>query len=93
MAGEVGALNKEKVLVGAFSRHCETSRRFVDSTTQDPSGRWIWTDGRPFLPPSWAPGNPSGDGAVLELVRGEGGINDLPHTERRSAVCQQGAAL
>ena len=33
VAGEVGALNKEKVLVGAFSRHCETSRRFVDSTT------------------------------------------------------------
>merc|ERR1712155_105573 len=33
VAGEVGALNKEKVLVGAFSRHCGTSRRFVDSTT------------------------------------------------------------
>ena len=33
LAGGVGALNKEKVLVGAFSRHCETSRRFVDSTT------------------------------------------------------------
>ena len=55
----------------------------------------MWTDGRPFLPPSWAPGNPSGDGAVLELVRGEGegGINDLPHTERRTAVCKQGAAF
>ena len=55
----------------------------------------MWTDGRPFTPHSWAPGNPSGDGAVLELVRGEGegGINDLPDTEKRSAVCQQGAGV
>ena len=29
----VGALNKEKALEGAFSWHCATSRRFVDSTT------------------------------------------------------------
>ena len=33
VAGEVGALNKEKALVGAFSGHCETSRRFVDGST------------------------------------------------------------
>ena len=29
----VGFFNKEKVLVVAFSRHCETSRMFVDSST------------------------------------------------------------
>ena len=28
----VGAFNKEKALVGAFSGHCETSRKFVDSS-------------------------------------------------------------
>ena len=78
----------------AFSRHCETSRRLVDSSTQDSSGQWMWLDGSPFLPPSWAPGNPSGDGAVLELVRGEGeGINDLPSTQTRSALCQLGAVM
>ena len=65
----------------------------VESSTQDSSGQWMWLDGRPFTPPSWAPGNPSGDGAVLELVRGEGGINDLLSTQHRSAVCQQGAEV
>ena len=42
----VGAYNKEKALVGAFSGYCETSRRFVDSSRTnlplggiDPSGR------------------------------------------------------
>ena len=75
--------------------HCETSQRFIDGSNQDSSGQWIWTDGSPFLPDSWAPGNPSGDGAVLELVwgEGEGGINDLPSTQHRSAVCQLGAEL
>ena len=29
----IGTFNKEKVLFGAFSGHCETSRRFVDSST------------------------------------------------------------
>ena len=29
----VGAYNKLKALVGAFSRHCATSRRFVDSSS------------------------------------------------------------
>ena len=31
----VGALNNEKALIGAFSGHCETSRRFVDSSSLD----------------------------------------------------------
>ena len=30
--GRVGTFNTEKVLVGAFSGHCETSRRLVDSS-------------------------------------------------------------
>ena len=34
VAGEVGTFNKEKALVGAFSGHCETSRRFVDSSSE-----------------------------------------------------------
>ena len=29
----VGTFNKKKLRVGAFSRHCETSRRFVDSSS------------------------------------------------------------
>ena len=33
VAGKVGALYKEKAQVGAFSGHCETSRRFVDGST------------------------------------------------------------
>ena len=32
MKAQVGTLNKEKALVGAFSRHCETLRRFVSSS-------------------------------------------------------------
>ena len=31
----VGAFNKEKALIGAFSGHCETSRRFVDNSSGD----------------------------------------------------------
>ena len=33
VAGKVGALYKEKAQVGAFSGHCESSRRFVDGST------------------------------------------------------------
>ena len=33
MTAFVGAFNKEKARVGAFSGHCETSRRFVDSSS------------------------------------------------------------
>ena len=32
MKALVESFNKEKVLVGAFSWHCETSRRFIDSS-------------------------------------------------------------
>ena len=46
MKALVGAYNKEKALVGAFSGNCETSRRFIDSYRTnlplggiDPSGR------------------------------------------------------
>ena len=31
----LGAFNKEKALVGALSGHCETSRRFVDSSSAE----------------------------------------------------------
>ena len=30
----VGAFNTEKALLGLFSEHCETSRRFVDSSSK-----------------------------------------------------------
>ena len=33
MKALVGAFNKEMAFVGAFKRHCETSRRLVDSST------------------------------------------------------------
>ena len=33
----MGAFKKKKALLGAFSRHCETSQRFVDSSTQESS--------------------------------------------------------
>ena len=33
MKALVGAFNREKALLGAFSVHCETLRRFVDSST------------------------------------------------------------
>ena len=32
MAWQVGALNKKKALVGAYFVHCETPRRFVESS-------------------------------------------------------------
>ena len=38
-----GDLNKKKVLVGAFSGHCETLRRILDSSSQvaAPAGGWL----------------------------------------------------
>ena len=30
----LGAFYKEKAIVGAFSEHCEASRRFVDSSNR-----------------------------------------------------------
>ena len=33
MKALVGSFNKGKDLVGAFSWHCETSKRFVNSST------------------------------------------------------------
>ena len=32
----MGTFNKERVLIGAISGHCETSRRIVDSSSQQP---------------------------------------------------------
>ena len=40
-----------------------------------------------------APGNPSGDGKVLEMVNDDGTINDLPDSAQRSALCQQNATM
>ena len=40
VAGKVGALYKEKAQVGAFSGHCETSRRFVDGSTLFTNQPW-----------------------------------------------------
>ena len=34
-----GAFNKEKAIVGVFSGHCETSQRFIDSSTLHSTGR------------------------------------------------------
>ena len=41
-------LNKEGALVGAFTAHCETSRRFVDSSNSHlHSAQGHWVERRP----------------------------------------------
>ena len=37
----MGAFNKEKALVGAFSGHCETLRRFVDTSARNTAGEVV----------------------------------------------------
>ena len=36
----VGAFNKEKALVWAFSGHCKTSRKFIDSSNGNLDVAW-----------------------------------------------------
>ena len=69
-----------------------SSRAFIGGS-QDSSGQWSWTDGSPFTFTHWAPGNPSGDGKVLEMVNEDGTVNDLPDSAQRSAICQQNASI
>ena len=69
-----------------------SSRAFIGGT-RNSSGQWSWTDGNPFTFTHWAPGNPSGDGKVLEMVNDDGTINDLPDSAQRSALCQQNATM
>ena len=68
-----------------------SSRAFIGGT-QDSAGQWSWTDWSPFIFTHWAPGNPSGDGKVLEMVNEDGTINDLSDSSQRSAICQQNAS-
>ena len=50
MKALLGNFNKDKALVGAFSRHCETSRMFVGSSIRDQAPVW-----RRSLQPAPAP--------------------------------------
>ena len=69
-----------------------SSRAFIGGT-RNSSGQWSWTDGSPFTFTHWAPGNPSGDGKVLEMVNDDGTINDLPDSAHRCFLCQQNATM
>ena len=46
----IGTFNKEKALVGAFSRQCKTSRRFIDSSkTTKAKAHLAWQQLRTWL--------------------------------------------
>ena len=56
--------------------------------------QWTWTDGTSFTYMNWASGEPSGDGLVIELVKGHGSLpngtwNDVPESETKHALCQK----
>ena len=60
--------------------------------------QWTWTDGTSFTYMNWASGEPSGDGHVIELVKGYGSLpngtwNDVPESEAKPALCQRDDGL
>merc|ERR1719312_2424316 len=57
------------------------------------NGAWIWPDGTRDSLRNWIPGQPSGDGSFVEIVKDAwtgkpGQWNDLRSTWRRGSVCQ-----
>ena len=56
--------------------------------------QWTWTDETSFTYTNWASGEASGDGLVMELLKGvqwapDGTWNDVPESEVKHALCQK----
>ena len=90
LGGHLASVPNEETNI--FLLSLTTERTFIGGTT--PPSSWTWTDGTPFTFERWASGEPSGDGFVIELMKGHGSLpdgtwNDVPESETKHALCQK----